>query len=234
MAKDIKHANHTDQRASSEPPDRPTGPLSIPVSNEARDEVKVNNANVSELKNACDDAVKRYLARPDLFKQIHVHTDVRLGLGWLSVFVAAGAALYGYKVEFEKSKPVVWFGVIMYVVLTTIQTLYAYFVEGDTVFMGRRKTFSKRIITERITLSSKTQPATKPTKNQPTSTPPAYTLSISYFRSTNAGKSLLARGKTKVVRGYPSFFDEQGTMHQEVFEKWVGEAVESAMDGKND
>lgn len=136
MAKDIKHANHTDQRASSEPPDRPTGPLSIPVSNEARDEVKVNNANVSELKNACDDAVKRvshvqvfsffspanlfdlsnweqYLARPDLFKQIHVHTDVRLGLGWLSVFVAAGAALYGYKVEFEKSKPVVWFGVIM-------------------------------------------------------------------------------------------------------------------------
>lgn len=64
--------------------------------------------------------VEQYLARPDLFKQIHVHTDVRLGLGWLSVFVAAGTALYGYKVEFEKSKPVVWFGVIMYVFATCL------------------------------------------------------------------------------------------------------------------
>jgi hypothetical protein len=59
MAKDLKRTNHLDQRATSEPPDRPTGPLSIPVSMEARDEVKVNNANVTELKNACDDAVKR-------------------------------------------------------------------------------------------------------------------------------------------------------------------------------
>jgi len=107
--------------------------------------VKVNNANSTELKNACDDAVKRvstfhlstfilsgllvlfavlltlldlhaltsvlqYLSRPELFKQIYLHTDVRLGLGWLSVFVAAGTALYGYKVDFEKSKPVVTIG----------------------------------------------------------------------------------------------------------------------------
>lgn len=60
-----------------------------------------------------DDVVLQYLSRPDLFKQIHHHTDVRLGLGWLSVLVAGGTALYGYKVDFEKSKPVVWFGVIM-------------------------------------------------------------------------------------------------------------------------
>ncbi|KAF9443947.1 histone-fold-containing protein [Macrolepiota fuliginosa MF-IS2] len=231
---DAKQANHSDQqRATSEPPDRPTGPLAIPVPAEDRDVVKVNNANATELKNACDDAVKRYLARPELFKQIHVHTDVRLGLGWLSVFVAGGTALYGWKIDFETSKPVVWAGVILYVVLTTIQTLYAYFIEGDTVFMGKRKTFSKRIITERISLSSKTQPATKPTKTKSTSTPPAYTLSIAYVRSTNAGKSLLAKGKTKVQRGYTAFFDEQGTMDQEAFEKWVGEAVEGAMDGKN-
>ncbi|KXN91572.1 Signal peptidase complex subunit 2 [Leucoagaricus sp. SymC.cos] len=243
MAKDANSHLDAQQRATSEPPDRPTGPLAIPVSPADRDTVKVNNSNITELKNACDDAVKRYLARPELFKQIHLHTDVRLGLGWLSVFVAAGTALYGYKIDFEKSKPVVWFGVILYFALTSIQTLYAYFVEGDTVFVGRRKTFSKRIITERITLSSKTQPASKtkpsssssaPNKDNPTtSTPPSYVLSISYVRSANAGKSLLAKGKTKVVGSYTSFFDEQGTMDQEAFEKWVGEAVESAMDGKN-
>ncbi|KAJ3570819.1 hypothetical protein NP233_g4151 [Leucocoprinus birnbaumii] len=234
MAKDATNHSTATQRATSEPPDRPTGPLAVPVSQTDRDVVKVNNSNVTELKNACDDAVKRYLGRAELFTQIHLHTDVRLGLGWLSVFVAGGTALYGYKVDFEKSKPVVWFGVIMYFLLTSIQTLYAYFVEGDTVFVGRRKTFSKRIITERITLSSKTQPARqiKPSSanKNTTSTPPAYTLSISYVRSTNAGKSLLAKGKTKVEKGYTAFFDEQGTMDQEAFEKWVGEAVESAMD----
>lgn len=32
-----------------------------------------------------------------------------------------------------------------YVVLSLVQTLYAYFVEGDTVFVGKRKTFDKRV-----------------------------------------------------------------------------------------
>ena len=32
-----------------------------------------------------------------------------------------------------------------YVILTLVQTLYAYFVEGDIVFVGKRKTFDKRV-----------------------------------------------------------------------------------------
>jgi len=94
-----------------------------------------------------------------------------------------------------------------------------------------------QIITERITLSSKTQPArrikTLPSIYNTKSVPPAYILSISYVRSTNAGKSLLAKGKTKVEESYTLFFNEHGTMDQEAFEKWVGEAVERAMDSKN-
>lgn len=39
--------------------DRPTGPLSIIISPEDRYPVKVNNANITELKIACDDALKR-------------------------------------------------------------------------------------------------------------------------------------------------------------------------------
>lgn len=55
----------------------------------------------------------QFLSRPDLFKQIYTHADVRLGLGWASVFVAAGTGFYGYKIDFEKSKPVVWAGLIL-------------------------------------------------------------------------------------------------------------------------
>jgi signal peptidase complex subunit 2 len=58
MVKDAKIQANATQRATSEPPDRPTGPLSA-VSPVDRDVVKVNNANATELKNACDDAVKR-------------------------------------------------------------------------------------------------------------------------------------------------------------------------------
>jgi len=141
------------------------------------------------------------------------------------VFVAAGTALYGYKVEFEKSKPVVWVGLLLYIALTTIQTLYAYFVEGEIVFVGKRKTFSKRIITERITISSTTKPVKK-------TNPPEYSLLLHYVRSTSGGKSLLAKGKTQASKEYNAFFDEQGTLDQEVFERWVGELVEQTMEGK--
>jgi len=212
--------------------ERPAGPLSIKTAAD-RDVVKVNNANTTELKNACDDAVKRYLSRPELFKQFHLHTDVRLGLGWLSVFVAAGTALYGYKVDFEKSKPVVSLGLVVYILLTVAQTLYAYFIEGSIIFVGKRKTLSKRIITERIHITSTTiSPSHFSTSPSP-SNAPSYQLGVSYVRSTNGGKSLLAKGRTKSSKSYSFFFDEQGNMDQDAFERWVGELVEQGMDGKS-
>jgi len=213
--------------------ERPVGPLYV-VSSQRRDIIKVNIANATDLKNACDDAVKRYLSRPELFKQNHLHTDIRLGLGWLGIFVAAGTGLYGYKVEFEQSKPLVTIGLVVYIILTVAQSLYAYFIEGSTIFIGKRKTFSKRIISERIQLNSTTLPV--PPSNLSTipspANSPSYEVTMTYVRSTNGGKSLLAKGRTKASKSYSAFFDEQGTMNQEFFEQWVGALVEHGMDGK--
>jgi len=55
---------------------------------------------------------------------------------------------------------------------------------------------------------------------------------LSYNRSASSGKSLLARGKTGGSRPYVEFFDEKGTLNQEKLEKWIGELVEDAMEGK--
>ncbi|KAH7913112.1 microsomal signal peptidase 25 kDa subunit-domain-containing protein [Hygrophoropsis aurantiaca] len=211
--------------SSGSSPEKPPGPLSITTPPEDREVVKINTSNLVDLKNTCDDALKRYLSRPDLFKQIHLHTDVRLTLGWGGVFVAGATGLYGWKTEFEAAKPAVWAGLILYILLTTLQTLYAYFVEGDIIFVGRRKTFSKRIVTERITISSRTEPVQN-------TNPPAYELSISYVQSSGAGKSLLGKGKTKAGKEYNAFFDETGVMDQEKFELWVGGLVEEVMEGK--
>ncbi|KAF9477964.1 hypothetical protein BDN70DRAFT_880576 [Pholiota conissans] len=217
---------------SSTESERPLGPLSVTVQTTSLEPVKVNNANSTELKNACDDAVKRYLSRPELFKQIHLHTDVRLGLGWLSVFVAAGTAFYGYKVDFEQSKPVVSIGLVVYIFLTVLQTLYAYFIEANTIFVGKRKTLSKRIINERIHLNSSTIPPNPTSSSSSPSNAPSYQLSVSYVRSTNAGKTLLTKGRTKATASYSTFFDEEGVMDEEAFGRWVGELVEAAIDGK--
>ena len=46
-------------RTPSPESERPAGPLSIVVPPEARDVVKVNHYNTTELKNACDDALRR-------------------------------------------------------------------------------------------------------------------------------------------------------------------------------
>ncbi|TBU38726.1 microsomal signal peptidase 25 kDa subunit-domain-containing protein [Dichomitus squalens] len=199
--------------------------LLVPVAGEEREEVKVNNASVADMKHACDDALKRFLSRPDLFKQIHTHTDVRLALGWLSVLIAGGTGLYGWRVPFEQSKPAVWAGVILYVILTITQTLYAYFIEGDTVFVGRRKTFDKRIVTERITITAKTTPSTP-------SSPPGYALGLAYVRSASGGKTLLGKGRASEERKFTEFFDERGVLDQERFERWVGQVVGRVMDGK--
>ena len=191
------------------------------------------------------------MSRPNLFKQIHLHTDVRLTLGWAGVLVAAATGLYGWKVDFEQSKPAVWAGFIMhvshkeptplisdalffssYVILTSLQSLYAYFVEGDIVFVGRRKTFSKRIITERITISSRTMPASATSSEPSPANAPSYSLNINYVQSTSGGKSLLAKNRAQGSKEYSAFFDEKGVMVQEVFEAWVGELVESTMEGK--
>lgn len=152
--------------------------------------------------------------------------------------------MYGWKVEFEESKPVVWTGVILfvvpccmsistsnslstysYVVLTTLSTLYSFFIEKDTVYVGKRKLLEKRIETERITVASRTIPS------EP-SIPPRYKVSVSYVRSSNSGKSLLGRGTGTAERGYNEFFDINGKMDQEKFERWFAELIERVMSGR--
>ncbi|QRV76570.1 hypothetical protein RhiJN_04585 [Ceratobasidium sp. AG-Ba] len=186
------------------------------------DEVKVNNASLTELKLACDDALRRYLSRPEHFKIQHTHTDIRLALGYASVIIAAVTGLYSWKREFEETKPVVWIGVILYMLLTSIQTLYSYFIEGETVFVGKRKTVDKRIETERITIGAKTAPSDK----AQSAVGPRYSLNAAYVHTANNGKSLIRKSKQSTEAPYTTWFDEEGRMDEVAFGEWVGAFVE--------
>merc|ERR1711939_1126421 len=99
-------------------------------------DVVVNKWSLHELKTACDDAVQQYLSKPSLFQASHMHTDVRLVIGWTSSIIALSGALYAYKVnDFQASRQYVLASVIIYVVLSTI-------------FQGKRKVFAGRIETQ--------------------------------------------------------------------------------------
>jgi len=118
MAKKRATSGHT--AGSPEPPTSPLrAAIPPPPPTESPDPVTVSNPyNANDLKVACDDALKRYIARPDTsFSTVNRHTDVRLALGWTSVLVAAVTAGWGYKVEFEKAKTGLWIGFILSVFL---------------------------------------------------------------------------------------------------------------------
>lgn len=126
-----------DKRALGSP-EPPTSPLRAPVPppplTTTPEEVKVNAYNGSELKVALDDALKRYAANDETgFRTVNRHTDVKLVLGWSAVLVATLTAGYGWMVEFEKSKPAVWTGVVLSVFVHSLIHL-AHSITGTDTF----------------------------------------------------------------------------------------------------
>ncbi|KAG9045315.1 hypothetical protein FS837_006504 [Tulasnella sp. UAMH 9824] len=208
--------------------------------------IQINNYNLTDLKNTLDDALKRCLARPDCYSQIHMHTDVRLALGWVAVLVAAATGLYSWKISFQESRLGVFIGVTLYALLSAVQMGYIYFIEGDTVFVGKRKTLDKRIQTERLTASSKTTrpkpqspaPATAPTlplstfypRATSTYLPPHYHLTVNYALTVSGGKALIRANKVEDERCYADFFDSKGNLDEARFVAWVSAMLEKAED----
>ncbi|KIM24822.1 hypothetical protein M408DRAFT_75422 [Serendipita vermifera MAFF 305830] len=223
-------------------PEPATSPLRAPVPppplSDSPEEIKVNNYNAAELKVACDDALRRYIARPDTsFRTVNRHTDIKLALGWSSVIIAGLTAAYGYKVEFEKSKPAVWVGVILYVVLSSLYSLYAYFIEGDTIFEGKRKTYAKRVESERIRVDAKSNPpkySSILSGKATTASAPSYQMSMSYVRLTNSGKTVIHKGKERAEASYATFFDSEGRMDVPKFEAWVAAVMARVMGIRTD
>jgi signal peptidase complex subunit 2 len=130
-------------------------------------DIVVNKWSLHELKTACDDAVKQvgrllifslpiladlcslsfyqYFSKPSQFKPSHVHTDVRLTLGWTASIIALGASIYAYKVPFQQSRDWVLAAVVLYILLSGMQALYVRYIEKDTIFQGQRKVFAGRV-----------------------------------------------------------------------------------------
>ncbi|GAA5964263.1 hypothetical protein JCM3765_002790 [Sporobolomyces pararoseus] len=120
--------------------------------------VKTNPYSLSELKTSLDDTVKEFFSLPrNNFQTSYKHQDIKLLLGWTSVFIALGTSYYSYKKQdFNLTKPLVTLGVGLYLILNTILVLYVQFFEQpkDLIWLGKRRTIASRISTEVLSISS--------------------------------------------------------------------------------
>lgn len=100
-------------------------------------EARISPYNLNDLKNTTDDALGNYL-RGLSFKQDNSKLDVRLGVGYLAVVIAAVIFVADYKLGWEATKHWTAAAVVAYAGLNGFFTYWMYFVEKGLVFEGER------------------------------------------------------------------------------------------------
>jgi len=100
--------------------------------------IAVNNANLVELKVACDDAVRKYMTETRNYKQSHKIIDVKLLLGYVSAIMAGGEFWYTWKKPFDQVRTLTMIVVAVYFVLSTFLAFWTTFVEKDIIFVGTK------------------------------------------------------------------------------------------------
>ena len=142
------------------------------------------------------------------FKVSHLHTDLRLALGFTASAIMIGTSIWAYFVEkeWQRNKHACAVAVVLYLILSSIQMADSYW-QGNTIFTGTRKMLSNRIETEHLTIASPplpkaSQKGAKATNGKPLLTPPAYTLSFEYTRKSNKSKSLMGRKSDSLPLGH--------------------------------
>ncbi|KAI9890062.1 MAG: hypothetical protein M1814_004461 [Vezdaea aestivalis] len=99
---------------------------------------KINVYSLSDLKNTTDDALPNYLSSLK-FKESHFYTDVRLGIGYTAVLIAATTFYFDYTLGWEKTKFATLWAVIGYFILNTALTYWIWGVEKGKVYVGTFK-----------------------------------------------------------------------------------------------
>ncbi|WWC93287.1 hypothetical protein V866_000120 [Kwoniella sp. B9012] len=117
--------------------------------------IKVNNANLGEVKAALDEIVKQHLQNQSFTPSL-LHPTVHLSLGYSSVILALSSVLYSLKVDFEDSKPILWIAVVGYTILQVVLWAWKKWIEKGEVFKGKRRRMVKRIETDHIQILSST------------------------------------------------------------------------------
>ncbi|MCJ1296913.1 hypothetical protein MMC34_008481 [Xylographa carneopallida] len=91
--------------------------------------------SLPDLKNTTDDALPNYLTSLD-FRRSYFLTDVRLGLGYSAVVIAALTFAFDYRCGWDETKQHTFWAVIAYFLLNSALTSWIWFAERGKIFQG--------------------------------------------------------------------------------------------------
>lgn len=90
------------------------------------------------VKNALDDAARKYLVAQENFKEDHTLMNYRLVISTIAVAISLYGILYDYLYPFPQSKTTLIFCVAFYFVFIGILTLYTTFIEKGCFVAARQ------------------------------------------------------------------------------------------------
>ncbi|EFP87710.1 hypothetical protein PGT21_025775 [Puccinia graminis f. sp. tritici] len=178
--------------------------------------VQVNNACITELKNALDDTMKSYLTSKVGFTQDYFCDDVKLGLGWTSNIIAAGISLAGWHFGWEKTQGYTAYCVGAYMVLSLALTVFTSTVEKKKVFVGTKPSKASGTGPDKVTISTEVKPFD-----------PVYQLQLEYETCKKSGPP--KKYQVALKPHFKEFFDVDGILDESRWNNYLDNALKTAI-----
>lgn len=164
--------------------------------------VKVNKWETNAVKNALDDACKKYFKETLSFTEDYTLMDRRLYLSFVACCFSLFALIYDWMNPFPKSRTVLIVCVLSYFILIGILTLYMQFIESGKFFAGK--------LVDRLGL----EPGSKIVLNSKLKKyDDKYSLTLEY----KDGKDAANNSSGAFISSVGNYFDEKGVLCYERF-----------------
>ncbi|KAG9307261.1 hypothetical protein G9A89_017089 [Geosiphon pyriformis] len=188
--------------------------------------IKVNKWNLSDLKNACDDYVQKFLTTKAQYSQHHTHTDIKLLLGYLSCIFALVGGSYTYITPFHQSKGVTSICLVAYLTLNGLMMAYSFLIEKDIIFVGSPINVTEQYENYHVLTIHTTTDRYSDLYN--------ITFEVKGGQKNSNSNSTITtiNNKYTITRSYGNWFDVKGVLDCENFEKLLLESLNVAISGE--
>ncbi|XP_078351190.1 signal peptidase complex subunit 2-like isoform X2 [Oculina patagonica] len=180
--------------------------------------VKIDKWDCNAVKNSLDDAAKKVLTDGFGYVEDFKVTDIRLAICTLSCCFALAALIYDYLYPFPVSRPVLITCVLSYFALMTVLTIFTTFVEKNYIMFAVQKDEAGVGPDSYWSLHS-----TLKRYDQ------YYTLTVTYKDGITKKER-----EQSMKKSVASWFDEDGTLLFDIFEKDVRELHNGIASEKKD